>query len=57
MKFLKPEITLIDLQYSFLDRFAIFGGKFGIFAQLTGSSFLGLLSITIMIMKRLFNPN
>lgn len=51
LRFLPPKISLIDAKYTLMDQFANFGGKFGIFAQLTGCSFLGLLNIIFLIIK------
>ena len=49
------EISLIDVKYTTMDRFASFGGNYGIFAEITGCSLLGLLSIVILTYKLLFN--
>lgn len=54
INFFQPEIDLIDVKYSTLDKIANFGGKFGIFAQLTGCSLLGILNIVILLFKCLF---
>ena len=51
LRFLPPKISLFDAKYTLMDQFANFGGKFGIFAQLTGCSFLGLLNIIFLVMK------
>ena len=56
LKFMPPkDMSYIDVKYTLMDRVASFGGKFGIFAQLTGCSLLGLLSLTIVILKLLFS--
>ena len=39
MNILKPEVDVIDVKYTLADKFAKFGGNFGIFAQITGCSF------------------
>ena len=51
LRFLNPEIDKIDVKYTWLDKFAGFGGKFGIFAQLTGCSLLGILNIVLLTFK------
>ena len=51
INFQKPEITALDLKYSIDDKLANFGGSFGIFAELTGCSFLGFLNIFIISLK------
>ena len=55
LKFMPPkDLYLIDVKYTIMDRIASFGGKFGIFTQLTGCSLLGLLSLMMVIWKFLF---
>ena len=54
LRFEEPQIDWIDTKYTLLDQFSSFGGKFGIFAQLTGCSLLGLLNICFLIFKILF---
>ena len=51
LRFLPPRMNRIDVKYTVMDKFASFGGKFGIFAQLTGCSFLGLINILFLITK------
>ena len=51
LRFLPPRMNMVDVKYTLMDQFASFGGKFGIFAQLTGCSFLGLINILFMMMK------
>ena len=51
LRFLPPEIDYVDVTYSIWDKFANFGGNFGIFAEITGASFLGMLNLFILIMK------
>ena len=55
LNFMKPEIDFLDLKYSTLDKVANFGGKFGIFAQLTGCSFLAILNILLVVFKCFFS--
>ena len=51
LKFYAPEMDYVDVAYSALDKFAIFGGNFGIFVEITGVSALGILNLWILIMK------
>ena len=51
VRFFDPEIDLIDVSYSTWDKFANFGGNFGIFAEITGCSFLGMLNFVILVVK------
>ena len=51
LRFLQPRINIVDTKYTWSDLIAGFGGKFGIFAQLTGWSFLGILNLFILIIK------
>ena len=51
LRFLPPRMNRIDVKYTLMDQFASFGGKFGIFAQLTGCTFLGLINILFLITK------
>ena len=53
-RFMQPNIELIDAKYTTLDLFANFGGNFGIFAEITGCSFLVLLNLFILMFKILF---
>ena len=54
LKFVQPEMYIIDTRYSLMDKIANFGGNFGIFAEITGCSFLGILNLFILAMKFLF---
>ena len=56
LRILKPEIKVIDAKYSTMDKFANFGGNFGIFAEITGCSFLGMLNFLILLFKLIFSP-
>ena len=51
LRFLSPDVNSVELTYSTWDKFANFGGNFGIFAEITGFSFLGLLHIIILSFK------
>ena len=55
LRFLNPEIDWIDTKYSLSDKFANFGGKFGIFAHLTGASLLALINICVILFKIVFS--
>ena len=55
LNFQKPDVTSINLKYSTDDKFANFGGSFGIFAEIIGCSFLGLLNIFIICLKILMS--
>ena len=52
---LEPEINVIDAKYSIDDKIANFGGNFGIFAEITGCSFLGMLNFLILLFKLIFS--
>lgn len=54
LNFFLPEVDYVDVKYTMLDKIANFGGKFGIFAQLTGCSLLGLLNIVMIFLKCFF---
>ena len=53
-RILKPQINVVDAKYTFLDKIASFGGKFGIFAQITGCSLLGMMNFLIVLFKLTF---
>ena len=55
LRFMKPEFDLIDVKHTTLDKFANFGGNFGIFAEMTGVSFLGILNLFIILLKTLYS--
>ena len=55
LEFQKPKFKKIDLKYTPMDKIANFGGKFGIFAQITGCSLLAIIKIILIIIKTLFN--
>ena len=54
LKFMQPEIDVINPKYTELDTFANVGGIFGIFGEITGVSFLGLLNLCILFVKLIF---
>ena len=51
LRYLQPQIDYIDVTYSTWDKFANFGGNFGIFAEITGCTFLGMLNFIILVIK------
>ena len=55
LRILKPEVQVIDAKYTTLDKFANIGGNFGIFAELTGGSILGIINFLILFFKLLFS--
>ena len=54
LRFLQPNFHYVDTKYTFLDKIANFGGKFGLFAQLTGCSLLVIFKIILVTFKTLF---
>ena len=55
LKFVQPQMDIVDTRYSLMDKIANFGGNFGIFAEITGCSFLGILNLFILAIKLLFS--
>lgn len=55
LNFKEPEVDKVDTRYSTLDYFANFGGNFGIFVEITGCSFLGMLNFSILMFKLCFS--
>ena len=55
LQFMQPKFNLIDVKQTTLDKFANFGGNFGIFAEITGVSFLGILNFFILFAKIIFS--
>ena len=51
VRYLEPQVEYLDVSYSIWDKFANFGGNFGIFAEITGISFLGTLNCIILLIK------
>ena len=51
LTYTQPQIDVINTKYSITDMIASFGGKFGIFAQVTGWSFLGILNFLLLFGK------
>ena len=54
MKFMAPEVDLVDVKYTLMDKIAIFGGNFGIFVEITGWSLLGFLNLILLMLKIAF---
>ena len=55
LRIMPPEMDLHDVKYTILDKFANFGGNYGIFAEITGCSFLPLLNLFIILFKLLIS--
>ena len=53
--FKKPEINIISPKYTTFDMIGNFGGQFGLFEQVTGASFLGLINLIILLFKLIFS--
>ena len=50
------EFTKLDVRTTMTDKIANFGGTFGIWAELTGASLLGMINLLIISFKLLFRP-
>ena len=50
----KVDMAVIDTRYTLSDKIAKFGGTFGIWAELTGFSLLGIINVIIIIFKMLY---
>ena len=50
----KVERMVLDSKYTFSDKISAFGGTFGVWAELTGFSFLGILNIFLIVLKLFF---
>ena len=50
------EMTKLDVRTTVTDKIANFGGTFGIWAELTGCSLLGLINLFIISFKFLLRP-
>ena len=51
----KVDMTILESIFTWSDQIATFGGIFGIWAELTGFSFLGIINILLIIMKLLLS--
>ena len=45
------DITVLESRYSLSEKIANFGGMFGIWAELTGFSLLGIINICLIFLK------
>ena len=50
----KVDMTVLDARYTLSDKIANFGGTFGIWAELTGFSLLGIINMFLLSFKLLF---
>ena len=55
LRFLKPKIDVLGSKYTVTDKFANFGGIFGIFTQITGCSWLVFINLLILMTKLMFS--
>ena len=55
VRFLNPRINEITPKYTVGDMIGNFGGQFGLFEQVTGASFLGILNLMILLFKLMFS--
>ena len=56
LRYMEPKINEITPKYTVGDMIGNFGGQFGLFEQVTGASFLGLLNLLILLFKLMFSP-
>ena len=49
----KVDITILESRYSMSEKIANFGGMFGIWAELTGFSLLGIINVCLIVLKLL----
>ena len=56
LKYESPEVemTILDSRTTLSDKIANFGGTFGIWAELTGFSLLGIINLIIISIKLMF---
>ena len=54
LRFLQPKFDILDARYTAADRFANFGGLYGIYEEITGCSLLAILNLLIIIIKHMF---
>ena len=45
------DITVLESRYSLSEKIANFGGMFGIWAELTGFSLLGIINVCLIVLK------
>ena len=51
LQFMQPEVNIISPKYTVFDMIGNFGGQFGLFEQVTGASFLGLINLLVLTIK------
>ena len=49
----KVDMTVLESRYSLSEKIANFGGMFGIWAELTGFSLLGIINVCLIVLKLL----
>ena len=47
------DMTILESRYSFSEKIANFGGMFGIWAEFTGFSLLGIINVCLIVLKLL----
>ena len=55
LQFMQPEINTISPKYTIFDMIGNFGGQFGLFEQVTGATFLGIINLIIILLRLLFS--
>ena len=55
LQFMQPEINTISPKYTIFDMIGNFGGQFGLFEQVTGATFLGIVNLIIILFRLLFS--
>ena len=51
----KVDMTILESRFTWSDQIATFGGIFGIWAELTGFSFLGIINLFFIVIKLLLS--
>ena len=54
LRFKKPDVIFVSPKYSLFDMIGNFGGQLGLFEQITGASFLGMINLLILLAKLVF---
>ena len=47
----KVDMTILESRYALSDQIANIGGIFGVWAELTGFSFLGIINVFLIVLK------
>ena len=47
----KVDVTILESRYALSDQIANIGGIFGVWAELTGFSFLGIINVFLIVLK------